>query len=266
MASTLSRFPGVALITGVGGKGIGAAIARGFARSGCTRLAITNTNAAALAQTAREIQKTNPETKITQLVGDVSDKPFVEDLVASAVEDFGRLDYAVNCAGIFGPPLRSHEISTDLFDRINNVNYKGSWLVSRAALSHMLKQDPLPGHPGQRGAIVNIASQLGIVARSAAAPYCASKAAVINMTRSDAIDYSRDGIRVNCVCPGVIATDMTMGSEEVREPMRLASNIAPMQRMGTPDEVAHAVLFLCSSDASFVQGHALVVDGGYTIN
>lgn len=86
------------------------------------------------------------------------------------------------------------------------------------------------------------------------------------MTRSDAIDYSRDGIRVNCVCPGVIATDMTMGSEEVREPMRLASNIAPMQRMGTPDEVAHAVLFLCSSDASFVQGHALVVDGGYTIN
>ncbi|KUI64433.1 Bacilysin biosynthesis oxidoreductase BacC [Cytospora mali] len=220
----------------------------------------------ALAQTAREIQKTNPETKITQLIGDVSDKSFVEDLVTSAVKEFGRLDYAVNCAGIMGPLLRSHEISTDLFDRINNVNYKGSWLVSRAALSYMLKQDPLPGHPGQKGAIVNIASQLGIVARPTAAPYCASKAAVINMTRSDAIDYSRDGIRVNCVCPGVIATDMTTGSEEVLEPMRLASNIAPMQRMGTPDEVAHAVLFLCSSDASFIQGHALVVDGGYTIN
>lgn len=276
--------------------GIGAAIARGFARSGCTRLAITNTNIAALAQTSKEIRQINSDIKVTQLTGDVSDKNFVENLVNSAVKDFGRLDYAVNCAGILGPPLRSHEISTELFDRINNVNYKGSWLVSRAALSHMLKQDPLPMHPGQRGAIVNIASQLGIVARSAAgklypesnivrhihilgvsadyrpreypyiAPYCASKAAVINMTRSDAIDYSRDGIRVNCVCPGVIATDMTTGSAKVLERMKPAINIAPMQRMGTPDEVAKAVLFLCSSDASFVQGHALVVDGGYTIN
>lgn len=86
------------------------------------------------------------------------------------------------------------------------------------------------------------------------------------MTRSDAIDYSRDGIRVNCVCPGVIATDMTTGSEEVLERMTPAISTAPMQRMGTPDEVANAVLFLCSSDASFIQGHALVVDGGYTIN
>lgn len=92
----------------------------------------------------------------------------MENLVDSAVREFGRLDYAVNCAGILGPSLRSHEISTDLFDHINNVNYKGSWLVSRAVLSHMLKQDPLPGHPKQRGAIVNIASQLGIVARPAA--------------------------------------------------------------------------------------------------
>jgi NAD(P)-dependent dehydrogenase (short-subunit alcohol dehydrogenase family) len=98
------------------------------------------------------------------------------------------------------------------------------------------------------------------------APYCASKAAIINMTRSDAIDYSQDGIRVNCVCPGVIESPMTTGSEEVTERLKPAVNIAPMRRMGRPDEVADAVLFLCSSQSSFVQGHALVVDGGYTIN
>lgn len=86
------------------------------------------------------------------------------------------------------------------------------------------------------------------------------------MTRSDAIDYSEDGIRVNCVCPGVIATPMTTNSEEMIQRLKPAIDIAPMRRMGTPEEIANAVLFLCSSDASFIQGHALVVDGGYTIN
>lgn len=86
------------------------------------------------------------------------------------------------------------------------------------------------------------------------------------MTKSDAIDYSSDDIRINCVCPGVIATPMTTGSREVEERLRPAVEIAPMKRMGTPEEVADAVLFLCSSQASFIQGHALVVDGGYTIN
>ena len=86
------------------------------------------------------------------------------------------------------------------------------------------------------------------------------------MTRANAIDYSEDGIRVNCVCPGVIETPMTQGPAEMREALKPAIDIAPMKRMGTPDEVADAVLFLCSSRASFIQGHALVVDGGYTIN
>jgi NAD(P)-dependent dehydrogenase (short-subunit alcohol dehydrogenase family) len=98
------------------------------------------------------------------------------------------------------------------------------------------------------------------------AAYCASKAAIINMTRSNAIDYSENAIRVNCVCPGVIETPMTTTSPEMVEALKPAINIAPMQRMGTPDEVADAVLFLCSTQASFIQGHALVVDGGYTIN
>ncbi|KAE8377216.1 hypothetical protein BDV26DRAFT_218841 [Aspergillus bertholletiae] len=184
-------------------------------------------------------------------------------------------------------------MSTETFDQINNVNYRGCWLSSRAELRHMINQDPLPSHdasrPPQRGAVVNIASQLGIVGRPGArkpmasylslllslcvigllifaAAYCSSKAAIIAMTRSDAIDYSKDDIRVNCVCPGVIETPMTTRSEEMREMLRPAVDIAPMKRMGQPDEVADTVLFLCSTFASFVQGHALVVDGGYVIS
>ena len=98
------------------------------------------------------------------------------------------------------------------------------------------------------------------------AAYCRSKAAVIAMTRSDAIDYSADGIRVNCVCPGLIETPMVGDTEELRERFRPAVEIAPMKRMGKPAEVADSIMFLCSSQASFVQGHALVVDGGYVIN
>ncbi|CCF41300.1 short-chain dehydrogenase [Colletotrichum higginsianum] len=260
------KFPGVAFITGAGGTGIGAAVARGFARSGCSRIAITDLNRKSLAETRDAILQIEPQTQVLSQEGDISDESFVNSFVRDIANSFGRIDYSVSCAGILGESLRSHETSTAAFDLITRVNYKGSWLASRAVLSHMLKQKPHEEHPGQRGSIVNIASQLGVVARPAAAPYCASKAAIINMTRSDAIDYSQDGIRVNCVCPGVIATPMTTASEELVQRLRPAIDIAPMKRMGTPEEVANAVLFLCSSQASFVQGHALVVDGGYTIN
>ncbi|CAN8104841.1 unnamed protein product [Discula destructiva] len=266
MEKTVSKFPGVALITGAGGTGIGAAAARGFAKAGCHRIAITDVNAGTLAATKTALLKINPQARISVRSGDVADETFVESLVAATIADFGRLDYVVNCAGILGEALKSSETPVSAFDRINNVNYKGSWLVSRAALGKLVKQEPLPDHPQQRGSIVNIASQLGLVGRPEAAPYCASKAAVIGMTRCDAIDYSEYGIRVNCVCPGVIRTPMTTGTSEIEARMQPAVDIAPMKRMGTPEEVANAVLFLCSSDASFVQGHALVVDGGYTIN
>ncbi|KAI0843271.1 NAD(P)-binding protein [Hypoxylon sp. FL0890] len=266
MASGIFKLPGVAFITGAAGTGIGAAVARGFARSGCTKLAITDIKAKQLAQTYDAILSINPHAQVLAREGDITSESFVTSFAAEITKKFSRLDYAVNCAGILGQSLRTHETPLAEFERIANVNWKGTWLASRAALAQMVKQDPLDEHRGQRGAVVNIASQLGIVARPTAAPYCSSKAAIINMTRSDAIDYSRDGIRVNCVCPGVIETPMTTGSPEVIERLKPSIDIAPMQRMGTPEEVAGAVLFLCSSQASFIQGHALVVDGGYTIN
>ncbi|TDZ34831.1 2-(R)-hydroxypropyl-CoM dehydrogenase [Colletotrichum spinosum] len=223
------RLPGVAFITGAGGTGIGAAVAKGFAHSGCTRFAITDLKPESLEGTRSAIIAIIPDAEVLGRAGDVSDESFVNHFVEEAIRKFSRIDYVVSCAGILGESMRSHETSIAAFDLITNVNYKGSWLVSRAILGHMIKQEPLEEN-------------------------------------ADAIDYSQDGIRVNCVCPGVIATPMTTASEELVERLRPAINIAPMKRMGTPEEVANAVLFLSSTQASFVQGHALVVDGGYTIN
>ncbi|RAL12716.1 SDR family NAD(P)-dependent oxidoreductase [Aspergillus homomorphus CBS 101889] len=263
-------FAGVAVITGAGGTGIGAAVAKEFASAGCERIAITDLNPDSLNNTKEAVSAASPHVRLYAKAGDISDEGFVESFIGEVVSEFGRVDYAVNCAGVLGDALRSTDTPTETFDRINNINYRGSWLCSRAELRQMLKQDPLlshdPAREPQRGAIVNIASQLGIVGRPSAPAYCSSKAAIIAMTRSDAIDYARDGIRVNCVCPGVIETPMTTYSDEVRERLRPAVEIAPMKRMGKPDEVADAVLFLCSTFASFIQGHALVVDGGYVIN
>ncbi|KAJ4349313.1 hypothetical protein N0V95_004681 [Ascochyta clinopodiicola] len=267
MASILARLPGVAIVTGAGGTGIGAAVAKGFARSGCTKIAITDINSDTLKQTKDAILSINPSIKVFDQAGDVADESFVDSFHDEVTSKFSRLDYAVNCAGVLGgKPVKAVEMTMDAFDRLNNINYRGSWLSSRAQLRNMLRQEPLSEQPRQRGSIVNIASQLGVVARPGAAAYCASKSAIINMTRANAIDYSNDGIRVNCICPGVIETPMTTTSPEMVEALKPAINIAPMKRMGTPDEVANAVLFLCSTQASFIQGHALVVDGGYTIN
>ncbi|EXJ93142.1 3-oxoacyl-[acyl-carrier protein] reductase [Capronia epimyces CBS 606.96] len=263
-------FPGVAVITGAAGTGIGAGVSKAFARAGCRRIAITDLNATLLKDTETAILTSYPDTQVLAVAGDVSDAEFVEKFTQLVVGTFGRIDYAVNCAGIMGNNQRSDETSIQDFDQINNVNYRGCWLCSRAQLKLMLQQEPLPAHdperPPQRGSIVNIASQLALVGRPCAPAYSGSKAAVIAMTRADAIDYSADNIRINCICPGIIETPMTICDEERIRLLKPAVDIAPMRRMGKVDEVADCALFLCSTQASFVQGHAMVVDGGYIIN
>ncbi|XXG97911.1 hypothetical protein Hte_004227 [Hypoxylon texense] len=169
MASAIFKLPGVALITGAAGTGIGAAVARAFARSGCSRLAITDLRP--LASTRASILSINPRAQVLAREGDIASESFVADLFADVAATFPRLDYAVGCAGVLGEPLRSHETPVAEFDRVAGANWKGAWLASRAALARMLEQEPLPdpdAHPGQRGAVVNIASQLGIVGRPAA--------------------------------------------------------------------------------------------------
>lgn len=167
MASLTLTLPGVALVTGAAG-GIGAAIVKAFVRAGCSRLAITDANSDALEQVHRDILDSAPVSKVVSLSGDLSDEGFVASLADAVHTAFGRVDYVVNVAGVLGGSLRSTETSVEEFDRINRVNYRGTWLSSRAMLSLMLKQEPLPEHGEMRGSVVNIASQLGIVARPGA--------------------------------------------------------------------------------------------------
>jgi NAD(P)-dependent dehydrogenase (short-subunit alcohol dehydrogenase family) len=190
MATT---FPGAALVTGAaGGKppiysdiivltdaGIGAATAIAFAKAGCTRIAITDIQPAALDKTRDDILSTskNKDINVLAIPGDITSEPFIETLISSAFNEFGRLDYVVNCAGVLQNDFaRSTDVSTQQFDFINGVNYRGTWLVSRAALRRMLTQTPLKEEgdggeswrPRQRGSIVNVASQLGVVSRAGA--------------------------------------------------------------------------------------------------
>lgn len=172
---------------------------------------------------------------------------------------FGRLDAALNNAGIQTPQKPMAEISDAEFDRTVAVDFKGVWNCMRCEIRQMRKQGG--------GAIVNTSSQGGIAAFPGQAAYIACKHAVIGLTRTAALDYSAKGIRINAVCPGVIGTPM---AEEImrRNPSareEFARDI-PMGRLGRPGEIADAVLWLCGLGASFVSGHALVVDGGFTIH
>ncbi|KAF2434817.1 oxidoreductase [Tothia fuscella] len=268
---TGTDFPGVALVTGAA-SGIGAAIAKSFAEAGCRCIAITDVIAGKLEETREEIINVSPDVVVLTATGDISDERFVNAFINSVIAETGRIDYAVNCAGILGNNQSSTNTSLPEFDRINDINYRGCWLSSRAELRAMLKQEPSPNiigdanRPPARGTIVNVASQLGIVGRPRCTAYSASKAAVIAMTRGDAIDYAEFGIRVNCICPGIIDTPMTNSDHRVSAMLDASVAIAPMRRKGRPEEVADCALFLCSHKASFVTGAELVCDGGYVIN
>jgi len=215
----MTLFPGVALVTGAA-SGIGRQTALSFAVEGCKRIALCDLNASGLEETSDLIiSASDGMCEVLVLKVNMAIESEVEAMVAKTVEKWGRLDYAVNAAGILGPPLRSVDTTVQQFDSINGVNYRGLWMSARAEIRQMIRQEPLPSHDerlGNRGSIVNIASQLGIVGRPEAsklgdlfiylfsfihgehneadggglAPYCASKAAVISMTRSDAIDVS----------------------------------------------------------------------------
>jgi NAD(P)-dependent dehydrogenase (short-subunit alcohol dehydrogenase family) len=186
----------------------------------------------------------------------VSQAAEVEALIQKAVDTYGRLDCAHNNAGIAGDTARTIECTEENWDRIMAINLKGVWLCLKYEIPQMLKQG--------RGAIVNTASDAGLIGVRRAGAYVASKHGVVGLTKTAALEYAKTGIRVNAVCPGPIDTPMLQSAAGLRpQVIEQMAAAEPVGRLGRPEEIAEAVVWLCSDAASFVTGHPMPVDGGY---
>ncbi|HAM43884.1 MAG TPA: oxidoreductase [Propionibacteriaceae bacterium] len=243
----------VAFVTGAS-AGMGEATARAFAGSGAA-VALADINTDAVTQLAHEA--TGQGQRVLALTCDVSDEQQVAAAVIDTVRAFGRLDMAFNNAGIQVPPVDAADEPAAAFDAVVAVNLRGVW----ASMKHELVQMRAQGS----GSIVNCSSLGGLVGGNGRASYHATKHGVIGQTKSVALQYAPAGIRVNAVCPGTIDTPMVDRMSTGGE-LDLDATLAvtPMQRLGRPEEIAAAVLWLCSDAASYVTGVALPVDGGYT--
>jgi len=243
----------VAFVTG-GSAGMGAATVRAFAEAGAA-VAIVDVDGAAAERFAAQLNGEGLQG--LGIACDVSDEGQVKEAVARTVAAFGSLDMAFNNAGIMLPPVDSADEAAEAFDKIVAVNLRGVW----ASMKHELVQMRAQGS----GAIVNCSSQGGLVGGSGRATYHATKHGVLGQTKSIALQYGPHGVRVNAVCPGTIATPMVERMTAAGE-LDLEASAAgvPLGRLGRPEEVAAAVLWLCSDAASYVTGVALPVDAGYT--
>ncbi|MCE2470685.1 MAG: glucose 1-dehydrogenase [Anaerolineae bacterium] len=241
-----------ALVTGAA-AGIGRASALALAREGAA-LCVSDINAAGAEETARLIRDAGGQAIARPC--DVTDRAQAQAMVAATLAEFGQLDAAVNNAGIAGHFYqRLHEADDEMFERVIDVNLRGVWHCMKAELPPMLAQES--------GAIVNIASVAGLIGAPKAADYTASKHAVVGITKSAALDYAKSGIRVNAVCPAYTDTAMVQGAIAGNPIMAsIMTRAIPMGRLGLAEEIAEAVVWLCSDASSFVTGHSLALDGG----
>ncbi|MGF7147077.1 NAD(P)-dependent dehydrogenase (short-subunit alcohol dehydrogenase family) [Sphingomonas zeicaulis] len=238
----------IAFVTG-GAGGIGAATARAFAAEGAKVAVADLKNAEG---TVKKIADAGGEAYAIAL--DVTDEAAVTAAVDAVVEKWGRLDIAFNNAGVSLEDFTTPWESVELYDKVAAVNQRGVMLCMAAEVRHMSRQGS--------GSIVNTSSVAGMSGLSGPG-YCASKHAVVGLTRSAAMRYAAEGIRVNCVCPGAISTPMTESDALSEESRAFMAQMHPMNRMGRPEEIADGVVFLASDRASFITGHPLAIDGGY---
>jgi 3-oxoacyl-[acyl-carrier protein] reductase len=241
-----------ALVTGAG-SGIGRATATMFAREGA-KVAVVDVDAASAQASADLIAAAGGEA--VAIPTDVADGPAVQEMADDAVAEFGGVDVLVNNAGILDDYLPAAETPDEVWERVMGVNLKGQFMTCRALIPQMLERGG--------GAIINVASTAGLNGGNGGAAYTTSKHGVIGFTRQLCFDYARKGLRCNVVCPGAVETGMTheifsSGDAEVMK----AVESAPIGRWAQPDELAAALLFLASEDASFVNGAVYVVDGGF---
>ena len=242
----------VVIVTG-GSFGIGKATAIAFAKRGA-KVVIADWMEDKEQEAIKEISALGEEVLFVKC--DVSKSNEVKEMIEKTIETFGRLDYAFNNAGIEGATATTHECTEENWEKTIGVNLKGVWLCMKYEIMQMIKLG--------KGAIVNNASIAGLVGFTGIPAYVASKHGVIGLTKNAALEYAKSGIRVNVVCPGVIKTPMidrfTGKNKEVEKQFE---SMEPIGRLGQPEEVAEAVVWLCSDASSFITGDAIPVDGGW---
>jgi NAD(P)-dependent dehydrogenase (short-subunit alcohol dehydrogenase family) len=243
----------VAIVTGAA-TGIGRQTAISFAAAGAN-VALLDTAVHAAEETAHAVERAGAKAMVLRT--DVSQSADVIHAVTQTVKHFGRLDYAFNNAGIAPRGVPVAELAEEEWDRTLAVNLKGVWLCLKHECAYMRD------HGG--GAIVNTSSIMGVVSGPGLSAYSASKAGVIALTRSVALDYARNGLRVNAVCPGGIANTAITDHPENAQDMAQLTQATPMGHLGKPADIAGTVMWLCSPGAAFVTGQAIAVDGGFTV-
>lgn len=238
----------VAIVTG-GGRGIGRGVAVAFAREGAS-VVICGRDDKKLDPVAKEIGPS-----CLALPADISHPTEVENLVSGAIEKFKRVDILVNNAGVLVPGT-AESLNEDQWDQTFNTNVRGLWLLAKAVLPHM--------RAGGGGSIINIGSVLSFLGARNRVAYAASKGAVLAMTRAMALDHAVEKIRVNCICPGIVETEMVAAFAMDEDARRNRLALHPAGRFGQPEDVAGLAVYLASDESSWVTGAAFPVDGGYS--
>lgn len=243
----------VVLITGAA-TGIGRDTAIAFARKGA-KIAISDVNTEELENTGQKVKEEGAE--VLSITADVSKEEDVQSMIQKTVDHFGTLDIACNNAGIGGNMTSTADLATKNWDKVIDINLRGQFLCMKYELEAMLSSGS--------GSIINVSSILGKVGFATAPAYVAAKHGLLGLTKTAAIEYAEQGIRVNAVCPGFIETHMLeeAGITTDEEAKQDIISLHPVGRLGKPREVADAIVWLSSDEASFITGHPLLVDGGY---